>query len=445
MNDEAPSQPGRRVVSAAGSQWAELGPFGRAAFAGVALALVITVVLGVWIPNLVRRHILEARAELIASIGNEIADRGLVPVGPPGSDSYQRLREEVELSLLGGETVRVKLWTVDGTVTYSDDTRLVGRTFEVTPTARRALQGSPAYGVSDLSEPAHAYERPLGQLLEFFVPVRDPNGVVVGLFEVEQTVDSLDATLSKVRRNVWLAIGIGIGLLGIFMATLTVASGRALNRRRRQAERLLGALVNAQEEERRRIVGALHDDIGQPLFRLLYGLEGARSTMAEGDPVRAEMERLVDLTRDVDRTLRGELSLLHQGIEEELGLEPGLREVVATQRAESGLDIDLRTRGLDHATVSGPAKVALLHAAREAIVNVRKHAEASHVAVTVAAVNGHVRLRVEDDGVGVRSEAGLGLVTTRERIEALGGSLRVSGSKGRGTIFQATIPTAGTE
>jgi len=440
---ESSRPPGRKVVSAAGSEWAEIGPFGRAAFAGVVLSLVVTMVLGIWLPHLVRTHILDARAELIASIGNEIATRGLVPVGPPSSESYERLREEVGLSLLGGETVRVKLWTVDGTVEYSDDQRLVGQTFGLTATARRALAGSPTYTVSDLSEPAHALERPLGRLIEFFVPVRDAGGTIVGIFEVEQTVDSLDATLALVRRNVWLAIGTGVGLLGAFMASLTVAAARALNRRRRQAERLLGALLNAQDEERRRIVGALHDDIGQPLFRLLYGLEGSRSKLNSGDPVRGELERLTDITRDIDRTLRGELSMLYGGIDEDLGFPTSLRRIVDTARAESDLTIELELGELDAAVIGGEAKVALLHAAREAITNVRKHARASHVVVRMTQTGDALTLSVEDDGVGVRSPEGLGLVTNRERLETLGGTIRVVASKGRGTMFRATIPVGG--
>lgn len=432
------------MLSAAGSEWAEIGPFGRAAFAGVVLSLVVAVVLGVWIPRQVRLHLLEARAELIANIADEIATQGLVPVGPPASESFERLREEIELSLLGGETVRVKLWTIDGTVAYSDDPRLVGRTFELTPTAEAALEGSPAFSVSDLSEPAHASERPLGQLIEFFVPVHDETGVPVGLFEVEQSVDALDDTLGRVRRNVWLAIGTGIGLLGVFMASVTVASGRAINRRRRQAERLLGSLFNAQEEERKRIVGALHDDIGQPLFRLLYGLEGSRAKLAAGDPVRSELERLSDLTRDIDRTLRVELNMLHRGIDEDLGLGAALERIIETTRAETDLDVTLDIGDFDASSISQAGKVALLHAAREAITNARKHASATHVVVTLAQTSQGVTVAVRDDGVGVRSAEGLGLVTTRERLEAMGGTIRVIGNKGRGTLFQATIPTTGT-
>lgn len=430
----------RGILSAARAEWTELGPIGRAAFAGVLLSLAVAVVLGMWLPRLMRSHILGARAGLIATIADEIAQRGLVPVGPPTSSTYQQLKEEIEVSLLGGETVRVKLWTVDGTVAYSDEPRLVGETFELSDTARTALEGAPAYEISDLSEPAHALERPLGELLEFFVPVHDAEGAIVGLFEVEQRTDALNATQSDVRRNVWLAIGSGIGLLGVFMASLTISSGRVLNRRRRQAEELLGSLVRVQEDERRRTVGALHDDVGQPLFRLLYGLEGSRSKLAPENPVSAELEGLAELTRDIDRTLRSELRLLHQGIDEDLSLEASVQQIIQATREETDLAIDLTLDGVDASSVARGPKTALVQAVREAITNVRKHAKASHVDVTLHGNGRMLSVTVSDDGNGVRSADGLGIVTTRERLEAIGGSLELVSTRGRGTVFSASVP-----
>lgn len=430
----------RRIWSAARIEWGEVGPVGRVAFAGVACSLVVTVVLGIWIPRLVRHHLLQARADLIAGIGDEIADRGLVPVGPPATDSYEALRVAIQDSLLGGETVRVKLWTTDGEVAFSDDERLVGESFDLTPLARRALAGSPSYGVSDLSEPAHALERSLGEVIEFFVPVHGDTGEIVGLFEVEQRTDTLDASLRNVRRVVWIAIGTGVGLLFVFMATLLMAAMRAFRRRREQAERLLAALFRAQEEERHRIVGALHDDIGQTLFRLLYGLEGSRALLAVDHPAREELTHLAEITRDIDRTLRSELRVLHRGIDEQLGLRDALEQLVDDATSESELDIDLDIDAGDPPPLGTAARSALVQAAREAITNVRKHAAATHVDVEVRYGPRTVIVTVRDDGSGVRSAEGLGLVTTRERLDALGGSLKVSSIRGRGTTFRATMP-----
>jgi two-component system NarL family sensor kinase len=435
------SPPSRRETrSVLRAEWHEIGPFGRIAFIGVLVSFVVALILGWWIPNLVRGHLLEARAHQMEGIGDRIAARHLVPVGPPASDSYKQLAEEVELSLVGGDTVRVKLWTVDGTVAYSDDPTLVGQWFEPTRTAEEALTGKTAIDFTDLSEPAHAHERYLGRLLEFYVPVHDASGDIVGLFEVEQTTDTLDSTLTNVRRGVWLAIGTGIGFLGIFMAALTLAALRTLNRRRRQAESLLGELSQVREEERRRLVGALHDDVGQTLYRLLYGLEGSRAQLPQDHPLRPELEHLGDLTRDIDRTLRTELRLLHQGEDQELDLPSSLERIIETTRAETELAVDLTVDRDDCEAIGPLTKTALVHAVREAVTNVRKHAKATRVDIDVERNPQELAVRIADDGVGIRSPEGLGIVTTRERLEALGGRLTIT--SGRGTVFRAAIPTA---
>lgn len=424
------------------TEWAEIGPLGRVAFAGVILSLAVALVLGAWIPRMVRTHLLEARASLMKSIGDEIAARDLLPVGPPGTERYRALEEEIRLSLLGGETVRVKVWNLDGTIAYSDDPAMVGRRFALSPAAQAATGGTTTFNVSDLSEPAHATERRLGRLIEFYVPVEGPGGETLGLFEVEQRVDALEATLGRVRRNVWLAIGSGIGLLGVFMGMLTFATGRVLDRRRRQAEHLVSALFRAQEEERRRTVGALHDDVGQPLFRLLYGLEGSRAKLPTESPIGEELARLADLTRGIDQTLRSELRNLHRGVDEDLDLPASLRQLAESTRAETDLEVRLDMPD----TVGGipigrAATTALVHAAREGITNVRKHADASTATIELRRDRRELVLSVHDDGDGRRGPDGLGIVTTRERLEALGGSLRTTSGRGRqGTTLRASVP-----
>jgi signal transduction histidine kinase len=118
---------------------------------------------------------------------------------------------------------------------------------------------------------------------------------------------------------VWLSIASGLGVLGLFMGSLTVANARVLNRRRRQAEELFQALLQAEDAERHRIVGALHDDVGQPLYRLLYGLQGCRARVEGASAVATELEQLEALVREVDGTLRAELSALHRGVTDEVG------------------------------------------------------------------------------------------------------------------------------
>jgi two-component system sensor histidine kinase UhpB len=275
-------------------------------------------------------------------------------------------------------------------------------------------------------------------LIEFYLPVSDDTGEVVAVFEVEQKVDALEHHLADVRRNTWLSIGLGLGVLSIFMGSLTLAGARAIDRRRRQAEELLGELLRAQDTERKRIVGSLHDDVGQPLYRLLYGLEGSRVKLDEGHPVREELSTMEGLVRQVDQTLRDELRLLHQSDADDLGLRAALAELVEAVRTESGLEVELRLDTGPVAVGLGPS--VLFRAAQEALINVRKHADAGHVVVELTETDDRLSLDVTDDGVGYGRQKGLGLTTTRERLDAVGGGLRVRRRRGGGTVFHAWVP-----
>ncbi len=313
----------------------------------------------------------------------------------------------------------------------------------MTPPALQAFGGERSIEVSNLEDPAHALERDLGELIEFYIPFQDEEGHVLGVFEVEQRVDALNTTLGHVRRNVWFSIATGIGVLVIFMGSLAVAGGRAINRRRRQAEHLLGDVLRAQEAERKRIVGALHDEVGQPLYRLLYGLEGSRAKVHDPGAVTGELTRLEEIVRDVDRTLRAELRLLHHSEVEDVGLGPALVQLVETTRAETGVRVDLDI-GLDGELGPVPS-TALFRAAQEGLINARKHAGASRVVVRTWRDATRAILEVSDDGGGVHRPEGLGLTTTRERLDAIGGGLQVRSRRGGGTVLRAWVPLTGPE
>lgn len=430
-----------RMLQAVRRDWREIGGLGRLALLGIAASIVVAVALGFTIPRAARDHLLDARAELLEGVTRE-----LVPLAPqpatPGAIPTA-FDDEVRLRLLGGETVRVKLWLPDGTVVYSDSPELVGRSFELSGAALSALQGETSHLISDLSDPAHAEERDLGQLIEFYIPYGPPGAAPTAAFEIEQRTESLDAALGRISRNVWVSIGSGMAVLAVFLGSLLITRARELNRRRRQAELLLGSLLRAQDEERRRIVGALHDDIGQPLYRLLYGIEGSISKLEAGHPAATELERLGQVVRHIDGTLRAELRLLHEGLAAEAGLRPALQELVAATRRETDLVIDLDV-SLHREPASVP-RAALYRAAREGLTNVRKHAGARRVSIRVAGDEDRAQVEMSDDGSGERAAPGLGLTTTREGLEAIGGGLTVTFHKGRGTTYKAWVPMNGRE
>lgn len=423
------------------AEWTGLGGIGRASLLGLLVAAVLAIGLGFFIPRAARDHLVDARLGSATGVVGGLSADQLLALESNDSEALSRLDSVVRLRLLGGETVRVKLWAPDGTIVYSDVEPLIGQNFEMGDDVLGALEGVSTIGRADLAEPENRFEQGLGSLLEFYVPVMSESGDTVGVFEIYQRSESLDMAVDEIRRNVWLSIGIGLGVLSLFMTSLMVGTARVSSRRRQDAEELVDALIHAQDDERDRIVGALHDDVGQPLYRVLYGLQGSRALVAPDGPVGPELARLEDLVREVDDTLRSEMRMLRHPIIEDVGLREALSELVETTRAETDLRIELDANDAV-GELSLVTESALYRTVAEAVTNIRRHAGASRVAITLRRHRGRVAVAVVDDGSGYRGGEGLGLTTTRQRLEALGGGLSVVGLGRTGTELSGWVPVA---
>lgn len=217
---------------------------------------------------------------------------------------------------------------------------------------------------------------------------------------------------------------------------------------RRQAEldrrRFLAELVQAQEDERRRIATEIHDDPVQAMTAVEMRLESLRRRL-EG----AEAEGLDVVTATVQDTvarLRGLLfELRPAGLDRE-GLAAALRALLERLAREGEVRFEVEDQMLREPPIE--ARTVLYRIAQEALANVRKHSNATRVHVTLADREDGALLRVRDDGVGFDPTAvdeerpgHLGLVSMRERAEMAGGRFRVSSTDGRGTLVEAWVPS----
>ncbi|MCL1592774.1 MAG: hypothetical protein M3132_00300 [Actinomycetia bacterium] len=427
----------RRSVGSLRSDWVEIGGLGRLAVVLIVLALGVTVVLGFSITRSARGHLLDARAAMVSAIVNDLPP---FPSDDPSRAEYAEFDVAVRVNLLGGETVRVKMWAPDGTIVYSDAKELIGKRFDLPSHASLAFDGGQGTHVSDLTDPAHAFDRGHGELIEFYVPISHDGGEPMFVFEVEQNASGLNLALGQIARSTWVSIAVGLAAIGFVMAVGVAARTREVNRRRRQAEGLLSSSFSAQEEERRRVVSALHDDIGQPMYRLLYGLEGSRAKLDPADPVSIELGHLSDVVRDMDTTLRNELRLLHFELAADAGLATALEELAELTRLETDLDVDLSI-DIDFEPTS-TCRTEVYRAAREAVTNVRKHADASHIQVSLYGSGNRLVLDVVDDGAvgAISSDPGLGLSTTGQRFAALDGDVELRALPSGGSRFRAWLP-----
>lgn len=202
--------------------------------------------------------------------------------------------------------------------------------------------------------------------------------------------------------------------------------------------------VEAQEQERRRLAGEIHDGISQPLISLWYRLLTAEDGLLRGDLDAAGRALAVakDLTTvTLDETRRA-IDGLRPSVLDDLGLGPSL-ESLARSLPELSAELDITPCAL-----VSHVEVALYRIAQEALQNVVKHAGAKRVVVRLISDAEAVRLVVTDDGAGFDvspptvdgERRSYGLVGMRERAELLGGHLTVTSWIGTGTTVEAVVP-----
>jgi two-component system, NarL family, sensor kinase len=408
---------------------------GRLSTVGILGAAALAVGIGLVIPQRVRGHLLHERSETIVSIVDDIIAAGAFD--PDLRDDFAALGHLVLLRVLGGDTVRVKLWTEAGEIVWSDEERLIGQRFGLGAHKAEAFTGAVLADIPRLHHPEHIYEQGLGELLEIYVPVWIDASVKY-VFEVYQRSGPLTSTVDRTRVTVWTSITLGLGVMAVFMFGVTRAVVVSAERRRSQAEHLLGRLAAARDEERSRLATAIHDDIGQPLYGLLYGLE-ALDTDAQPQASRSELARLRTLVREIDTSLRDELRRLGDPPLRGRSVAQALAELAgSTDPARPRIDIDTRTS----ARAAADAEDALYRAVREAIANAQRHSGASSISVTIDAADDRLVATVVDDGHGSHGPPGLGSAVVAKLITLVGGRIETRARPGSGTTVEAWVPTA---
>ncbi|HVF44087.1 MAG TPA: PAS domain S-box protein [Pyrinomonadaceae bacterium] len=222
-------------------------------------------------------------------------------------------------------------------------------------------------------------------------------------------------------------------------------------RERAEAARrdLLGRLVTAQEEERRRISRELHDRMGQQLAALMMGLKtlgsesyGRRSAL---DTLRQLEEMSDELSREVHTLAWG----LRPPALDDMGLETALYNYAEEWAERSRVPVDFHSAGFGGGRLPLTHETALYRIAQEALTNVARHSGADRVSFILERRGDHVFAVIEDNGGGFDVEAAtgppgrgrrLGLLGMRERAALLGGNVNVESAPGAGTTLFVRIP-----
>lgn len=214
-----------------------------------------------------------------------------------------------------------------------------------------------------------------------------------------------------------------------------------LRRTDRERRRLVVTLVTAQEEERKRIAGDIHDDSIQVMAAVGMGLATIRKRVSDASTLELLNKLEVTLEESI-RRLRSLLFVLRPISLEREGLAVALREYIAMTQEEEGPTYEV----VDELKADLPEELTIImfRIAQEALVNIRKHAKAHEVQVLLELENDGISLTVRDDGQGfVPTDAAaghLGILSSRERAEQAEGWFRVESSPDVGTTVQCWVP-----
>ena len=197
--------------------------------------------------------------------------------------------------------------------------------------------------------------------------------------------------------------------------------------------------VEAQEAERARIARELHDEAGQVLTGLSLHLRAIEERERDPD-VRSSLAELRASVGAVSSGLRELITELRPSGLREHGLEGAVQRQAERLREATGISVDVAVSRLP--ALTHEVEVVVFRVVQEALTNVARHSGASHASVVASAHGGRLRIVVEDDGRGFDPAAPtgrLGLAGIRERIQMLGGALRIDSSPGAGTALTVDL------
>ncbi|MGJ8615575.1 MAG: cache domain-containing protein [Sulfitobacter sp.] len=266
-------------------------------------------------------------------------------------------------------------------------------------------------------------------------------------------IDDVLASVATARADVEARVRRTFVYIGAITLTALLAvfgTGMIINLRERRLadaklKKLTQRVFDAQEEERGRVARELHDGISQILVGVRYALDNARRRLDRGDSNAAEplgkgIASLGEAITEVRRISRD----LRPAVLDDLGLGPAIKTLSEEFQNRTGITCHFATVVFRN-RLDNDAKIALYRIAQEALTNIERHSGATKVQIDLRGHTQGATLKISDNGKGLSTRKpatnpGLGLRNMQERMEQLGGRLRMSDVLGGGTAIEATVP-----
>jgi len=255
----------------------------------------------------------------------------------------------------------------------------------------------------------------------------------------------VSGTISDEKAVECIKLGASDYLLKDRLGRLGPAIARAIEdlAERRLVESLSTRLLQAQEEERKKIARELHDNIGQGIAVLLLELYGLEAKLAPEDSARAQVQGIMQLVQDHEVIVRDMGLLLRPSMLDDLGLIPALKWQAREVSRRTGMKVTVDVA--DECNLfSDDYRTCIYRVVQETLQNAARHGKAANARVTLRQNPSYVSVEIHDDGCGfdTRYTKGMGMLGMEERARHLGGICNFDSVPGRGARISMLLPHA---
>ncbi len=444
------------------------------------LVILITGMAGIgwWIGEQIQTSVIRRTAGTVALYVNTIISPRLQSLAdqqtlsPADTAALDQLVTDTEL---GQQIVAFKVWGKGNVVVYSSSPSIVGKAFPPDEGLRQAWHGDVSAEISDLDEPENVVERQQwGRLLEAYMPVRlRETNQVIAVAEYYQSLTDLEREIGEARMRSWFIVGGATLVMYLLLAGFvrrasnTIASQQSeLNRQVETLTELLAQNKDLSERVRRAAAGTtalnerflrrvsadLHDgpaqDLGLALLRLDRVIQlNEEGQVADGNGRQAgeDLEMIQNSLQHAMmevRSISAGLGLPELG---ELSVAETVTKAVRAHERRTGSKVSVTQEELPKQAPL-PVKITLYRLLQEALNNAYRHAGGAGQQVRVSASGEQLTAEISDQGPGFSGKVPpsddpqLGLAGMRERVESLGGRVKIESNPGQGTSVRAVIP-----
>ena len=446
--------------------WRNLSLAAQFVFAGSIVLVVGMAIIGFWVTQRIEDGVVRNTAastalymeSFVAPLVQELGQANQLT--PEIQNQLDKLLQE---NVLGQRIISFKIWKEEGLIAYSSRHDIIGKSFPTTENLRRAWQGEVTAEFDTLVDEEDALERAQGlPLLEMYSPIREVyTGKIIAVAEFYETAEVLRKNLFSAHLQSWMVVAVvSLTMLGalsgiVFRGSRTIDRQRAsleqrveeLSQLLSQNEELRGRLQRASrrtteinESYLRKISADLHDGPAQLLSLALLRIDALKilvDKVSTEDGNRSDMEVIQSALTDAILEIRQICTGLTLPELEKRSLAEILPTTVSSHRRRTATDVVLDIQSAPQ-KLTKAVKICVFRFVQEALNNAFHHAGGIGQRV-ICRFDGEVlEVEVADEGPGFDlarkgPDSGLGLHGLRDRIESIGGELRVCSEPGQGT------------